>query len=80
MLIIGRAIAGMGSAGLMNGGLTILSASMPLHKRPKYFGIMMGFAQMGTVLGPILGGAFTTYVSWRWCKFYLRCDFYKYTI
>lgn len=69
MLIIGRAIAGIGSSGLMNGALTILSTSMPLHKRPTYFGIMMGFAQMGTILGPIIGGAFTTYVNWRWCMF-----------
>jgi MFS family permease len=69
MLIIGRAVAGIGSSGLMNGGLTILSMAMPLHKRPKYFGIMMGFAQMGTILGPIIGGAFTTYVNWRWCTF-----------
>jgi MFS family permease len=34
MLIIGRAIAGIGVSGLMNGGLTIIAASAPLHKRP----------------------------------------------
>jgi hypothetical protein len=33
MLIIGRAIAGMGSSGIMNGGLTILTACVPLEKR-----------------------------------------------
>jgi MFS family permease len=34
MLIIGRAVAGMGGSGLMNGGLTIIAASAPIHKRP----------------------------------------------
>jgi MFS family permease len=34
MLIIGRAVAGMGGSGLMNGGLSILASSAPLHKRP----------------------------------------------
>lgn len=35
MFIVGRAIAGMGGAGIMNGGLTILSACVPLEKRPR---------------------------------------------
>ena len=35
MLIVGRAIAGMGGAGLMNGAMTILSACVPLQKRPR---------------------------------------------
>ena len=69
MLIVGRVVAGMGSSGLMNGGMTIASASIPLHKRPKYFGIMMGISKMGVVCGPLLGGAFTSYASWRWCMF-----------
>jgi hypothetical protein len=34
MLIIGRAIAGLGSSGLINGGLTIIAASVPLVRRP----------------------------------------------
>jgi MFS family permease len=35
MLILGRAVAGMGGAGLMNGALTIMSASVPLVRRPR---------------------------------------------
>ncbi|KAH0442469.1 MFS multidrug transporter [Colletotrichum camelliae] len=34
ILIVGRVIAGMGSAGIMSGGLTIIAGSVPLEKRP----------------------------------------------
>lgn len=34
MLIIGRAIAGLGASGLTNGALTIIAAIAPMHKRP----------------------------------------------
>lgn len=34
MLIGGRAIAGLGAAGLMNGGLNIIGVSVPAQKRP----------------------------------------------
>jgi MFS family permease len=37
MLIIGRAVAGLGGSGLSNGALTILSASVPMAKRPGKF-------------------------------------------
>ena len=37
MLIAGRAIAGLGAAGLMNGGLQILTNSTPLEKRPREY-------------------------------------------
>jgi MFS family permease len=35
-LIVGRAVAGLGSAGLFSGALLILAHSVPLHKRPLY--------------------------------------------
>nr|OQO27038.1 hypothetical protein B0A51_04038 [Rachicladosporium sp. CCFEE 5018] len=67
MFIVGRAIAGMGTAGLQNGAFTIIAASVPLIKRPQLMGICQGIAQLGGALGPLLGGALTQYASWRWC-------------
>ena len=34
MLIVGRAVAGMGASGLANGAITIVAACAPLEKRP----------------------------------------------
>ena len=71
MLIVGRAVAGMGGAGLVNGAMTIIGTTVPRHKQPAIIGTLIGIAEMGVVVGPIIGGAFTTHVTWRWC-FYVN--------
>ncbi|KAF2844652.1 efflux pump protein [Plenodomus tracheiphilus IPT5] len=70
-LIVGRAVAGLGASGLINGGLTILMAAVPREKTPMYTGVFLGVSQTGIIGGPLIGGALTEHATWRWC-FYIN--------
>ena len=65
IFIVGRAVAGTASAGIFSGCMLIMVPMIPLHKRPMFqglFGMVFGVA---SVIGPLIGGGFTTGLSWR---------------
>ncbi|KAL8805547.1 MAG: hypothetical protein Q9200_005387 [Gallowayella weberi] len=71
-LIVGRAICGFGGAGMYLGVMTLLSVTTTEHERPTYIGFTGVTWGLGTVLGPIIGGAFTdSSAGWRWA-FYIN--------
>lgn len=73
-LIIGRAITGLGSAGLFSGAITVISQSMPLQRRLLCISVIMCLFGVADVAGPLIGGVFTDYLTWRWC-FYINLPF-----
>ncbi|KAL3438222.1 major facilitator superfamily domain-containing protein [Aspergillus tetrazonus] len=71
MFIVGRAVAGIGGAGIVSGGLSVIALVTPTAQRPLFTGLVTSLYAVGTVIAPIIGGTFTTNVSWRWC-FYIN--------
>ncbi|KAL2857307.1 major facilitator superfamily domain-containing protein [Aspergillus pseudoustus] len=70
-LIVGRAVAGLGSAGIFTGALVTVAHTVALEKRPIFFGLIGGVYGIASVAGPLMGGAFTDKATWRWC-FYVN--------
>ena len=53
-LIIGRAIAGLGSAGIFTGALVTIAYTVPLHRRPVFLGSIGGMYGIASVAGPLV--------------------------
>src|SRR6266481_26702 len=69
LLILARALQGIGGALLVPGSLAIISASFGEDRRGRAIGTWSGFTSITSVVGPVLGGLLVQYASWRWVFF-----------
>ena len=64
-LILARGVQGVGGALLVPGSLTLISANFSEIDRGRAIGTWSGFTSITAAIGPVLGGWFTQYGSWR---------------
>ncbi len=69
MLIVSRAVQGIGAALLVPGSLAIISASFEEKDRGRAIGTWSGFTSITAAIGPVLGGWLVEHASWRWIFF-----------
>jgi EmrB/QacA subfamily drug resistance transporter len=65
-LIAARAVQGLGAAIVTPLTLTLLSDAVPEQRRGLALGAWSGISGLGVALGPVVGGAVVTGISWHW--------------
>jgi EmrB/QacA subfamily drug resistance transporter len=65
-LIAFRAIQGLGGGGLMVVSQAVIADIVPMRDRGRYQGFFGALFGVSSIAGPLLGGYFTTHLSWRW--------------
>ena len=66
MLVGSRALQGIGGGGINVTASALIGEVVPLRDRGRYQGILGAVFGVTTVIGPLLGGYFTDYLTWRW--------------
>lgn len=73
-LIVFRMVQGLGAGSLITIGMTVIGDMFRLERRAKMQGYISGVWGVASLVGPLLGGLLTDYVSWRWV-FYINLPF-----
>ncbi|MGW7683237.1 MFS transporter [Kribbella sp. NPDC054772] len=67
VLMIGwSGLEGIGAALIMPAIVALVATNFDKPQRPKAYGAVAAAAAIAVALGPLIGGLFTTYLSWRW--------------
>lgn len=69
VLILCRAVQGLGSAALFTGSLAVVADLFPPRDRGKYQGLFGAVFGLSSVIGPLAGGFITDSLGWHWVFF-----------
>ena len=69
VLLIARAVQGLGAACLFTSTLAVIGDLFPPPRRARYMGLIGGVMGISSVIGPLVGGVVTDALGWNWVFF-----------